>query len=211
MCFIFSLIPATIFTVIGYFVLFSSTKAEGAVQKFGQILAIWVLIVALFFPIMGLYVTLSDLCPMGEFMESGGQFWSQLIKLRIQRAGCKSEGSITGITTSDNDLRFHLPFKADPHLLQNLSSFPAGSPQLGQNLEGEVALAFAWWVTGPLTSARRAAVFQTKKMTRIITIPTIATMGQLLPSFPFDVEGNAGSCTPGGAELATDNWAEVIV
>ncbi len=70
MCFIFSLIPATIFTVIGYFVLFSSTKAEGAVQKFGQILAIWVLIVALFFPIMGLYATLSGLCPMEEMMKT---------------------------------------------------------------------------------------------------------------------------------------------
>jgi hypothetical protein len=70
MCFIFSLIPATIFTVIGYFVLFSSTKTEGGVQKFGQILAIWVLIVALFFPIMGLYVTLSGLCPIGELMQT---------------------------------------------------------------------------------------------------------------------------------------------
>ncbi len=70
MCFIFSLIPATIFAVIGYFVLFSSTKAEGAVQKFGQILAIWVLIVALFFPIMGLYVTLSGLCPIDELMQT---------------------------------------------------------------------------------------------------------------------------------------------
>ncbi len=70
MCFIFSLIPATIFAVIGYFVLFSSTKAEGTVQKFGQILSIWVLIVALFFPIMGLYVTLSGLCPIGELMQT---------------------------------------------------------------------------------------------------------------------------------------------
>ena len=70
MCFIFSLIPATIFAVIGYFVLFSSTKAEGTVQKFGQILAIWVLIVALFFPIMGLYVTLSGLCPIEELMQT---------------------------------------------------------------------------------------------------------------------------------------------
>ncbi len=70
MCFIFSLIPATIFAVIGYFVLFSSTKAEGAVQKFGQILAIWVFIVALFFPIMGLYVTLSGLCPIEELMQT---------------------------------------------------------------------------------------------------------------------------------------------
>ncbi len=70
MCFIFSLFPATIFTVIGYFVLFSSTKTEGAVQKFAQILTIWIFIVALFFPMMGLYMTLSGLCPMGELMQT---------------------------------------------------------------------------------------------------------------------------------------------
>ncbi len=70
MCFIFSLIPATIFTVIGYFVVFSSAKTEGAVQKFGQILAIWVFIVALFFPMMGLYATLSGLCPIEEMMKT---------------------------------------------------------------------------------------------------------------------------------------------
>lgn len=74
MCFIFSLIPATIFTVIGYFVFFSSTKTEGARQKFGQVLAVWVFIVALFFPMMGLYVTLSGLCPIEgilQIMHSG--------------------------------------------------------------------------------------------------------------------------------------------
>ena len=64
MCFIFSFIPATIFLVIGYFVLFSSSKAEGNIKKFGQTLAIWVFIVALFFPICGAYVTFSGLCPM---------------------------------------------------------------------------------------------------------------------------------------------------
>ncbi len=69
MCFFFSLIPATIFTMIGYFVLFSSTKTEGAVQKFGKILAIWIFMVALFFPIMGGYVTLSGLCPMEEMIQ----------------------------------------------------------------------------------------------------------------------------------------------
>lgn len=36
MCFFFSLIPATVWLVVGYFVLFSSTKTQGAVQKFGQ-------------------------------------------------------------------------------------------------------------------------------------------------------------------------------
>ncbi len=68
MCFIFSLIPATIFTVIGYFVLFSSNKTEGTLGKFGQILAIWLFIIALFFPICGAYVTISGQCPMKKMM-----------------------------------------------------------------------------------------------------------------------------------------------
>ena len=69
MCFLFSLIPATIWVVIGYFVLFSSTKVEGAVQQFGRGLAIWVFIVALVFPTMGAYVTIAGLCPMEKMME----------------------------------------------------------------------------------------------------------------------------------------------
>ncbi len=64
MCFIFSFIPATVFLVIGYFVLFSSSRAEGTIQKFGKILAIWVFVVALFIPIGGAYMTISGLCPL---------------------------------------------------------------------------------------------------------------------------------------------------
>jgi hypothetical protein len=63
MCIIFSLIPATILTTIGYFVLFSSTKSEGAMSKFGKILAIWLFIIALIPIIVGLYLTISGLCP----------------------------------------------------------------------------------------------------------------------------------------------------
>jgi len=69
MCLFFSFIPATVFTVIGYFVLFSSTKAEGNVKKFGQVLAIWIFIIALFPIIMGTYVTLSGLCPIDEMLK----------------------------------------------------------------------------------------------------------------------------------------------
>ncbi len=47
------------------------------------------------------------------------------------------------IENFDNDLRVHLPFKADPHLLQNLSSLPVGFPQLSQKFEGDFILAFA--------------------------------------------------------------------
>jgi Mn2+/Fe2+ NRAMP family transporter len=65
MCFIFSLIPATIFVVIGYFVLMSSGKAEEGVRKFGRFLAIWVFIIASFFPICGAYMTLQESAPWG--------------------------------------------------------------------------------------------------------------------------------------------------
>lgn len=40
MCFFFSLSPATIWVVLGYFVLFSSYKTQGAIQTFGQVLAV---------------------------------------------------------------------------------------------------------------------------------------------------------------------------
>jgi len=69
MCFFFSLLPATFFVILGYFVLFSSRKAEGNIGKFGLILAIWLFIVALFFPISGAYMTLSGQCPMTEMMQ----------------------------------------------------------------------------------------------------------------------------------------------
>ncbi len=69
MCFFFSLIPATFWVVVGFFVLFTSNKAEGTIQKFGKILAIWIFIVAAFFVICGAYVTLSGNCPMEKMME----------------------------------------------------------------------------------------------------------------------------------------------
>jgi predicted acyltransferase len=70
MCLIFSLFPATIFVLIGYFVLFSSSKAEGKIRIFGIVLAIWLFIIAAFFPICGAYVTLSGSCPMEEIIQN---------------------------------------------------------------------------------------------------------------------------------------------
>ena len=69
MCFFFSLIPATIFVTIGYFVLFSAGKTEGGVRKFGQILAIWIFVIALLPPVAGAYVSLSGLCPIEQMMQ----------------------------------------------------------------------------------------------------------------------------------------------
>ena len=106
-------------------------------------------------------------------------------------------------------LKFYQPFKADPHLLQNLSSLPAGFPQLEQNLEGEPVLTIALSILGE--PARRAAICQTKT-TAIIKPPTAITiMDQLIPNFPFAVRGEADSYTPEEAKLATDNWSESVV
>lgn len=68
MCFLFSLIPATFWATVGFFVLFTSTKTEKGMRLFGQILAIWIFVVALFFPICGAYMTLSGLCPIDQMM-----------------------------------------------------------------------------------------------------------------------------------------------
>ena len=64
MCFFFSFLPATFWVVVGYFVLFASTKSEGGVRTFGRILAIWIFIIAAFIPLMGAYISLSGLCPL---------------------------------------------------------------------------------------------------------------------------------------------------
>jgi hypothetical protein len=69
MCFFFSLIPATVWLVIGFFVLFASTRAEGRLRKFGQVLAIWAFIIAAFIPLGGAYLTLVELCPMEGMIE----------------------------------------------------------------------------------------------------------------------------------------------
>jgi hypothetical protein len=69
MCFFFSFLPATIWIVIGYFVLFSTIKVEGGIQLFGRILAIWVFIIASFFPIAGAYMTISGMCPTEQHFE----------------------------------------------------------------------------------------------------------------------------------------------
>ena len=64
MCFFASLMPATMLAVVGYFVLFASTRAEGPVYMIGRVLAIWIFFLALMFPIMGAYVAIAGLCPM---------------------------------------------------------------------------------------------------------------------------------------------------
>jgi len=70
MYFFFSLIPATLAVVLGYFILFSSARAQGAVKVLGRILAAWVFVLAALFPAAGGYVTYADLSPVGSMMQS---------------------------------------------------------------------------------------------------------------------------------------------
>lgn len=69
MCFFFSLIPATIFVIIGFFILFASTRSDGRLKMFAQVLAIWLFIIAALIPLGGAYATLAGLCPMEAMME----------------------------------------------------------------------------------------------------------------------------------------------
>ena len=68
MCFFFSFMPATFWFVIGYFVLFSSTKADGSVRALGQGLSIWIFIVAGFIVMAGAYVTMSGMCSIDAIL-----------------------------------------------------------------------------------------------------------------------------------------------
>jgi hypothetical protein len=69
MCFFFSLIPATFWAIVGYFVLFSSTKAVNSIRIFGQVLAIWIFVIAAAIPVTAAYVTLAGLCPIEQMFQ----------------------------------------------------------------------------------------------------------------------------------------------
>lgn len=73
MCFFISFMPATFWLILGYFVLFSSTKAEGRVRTLGRALAIWAFIIAGFILLAGVYVTTTGLCTMDMVMQCSGR------------------------------------------------------------------------------------------------------------------------------------------
>jgi len=70
MCFFISFLPATIWAVIGYFVLLSSTRAEGQVQTLGYWLAIWIFIIAVLIPCVAAYITLAGFCPLDALIQA---------------------------------------------------------------------------------------------------------------------------------------------
>ena len=70
MYFFVSLIPATIWAVLGYFLLFTSARAQGPMQVLGRVLSIWVLVIAALFPAAGAYAMFADLSPISAMMQS---------------------------------------------------------------------------------------------------------------------------------------------
>lgn len=69
MLFVISLIPATVLVIIGYFVLFSSTRATDGVKRFGQVLAIWTFLLAGGAVGGGLVAQATGFSPMGNFAQ----------------------------------------------------------------------------------------------------------------------------------------------
>ena len=67
MCFIISLFPATFWVIVGYFILFSSSKVDSnGIRALGQILAIWTFVIAAAIVIGAGYMTLAGLCRFGD-------------------------------------------------------------------------------------------------------------------------------------------------
>jgi hypothetical protein len=72
MCFFVSFVPATFWAIVGYFVLFSSTKAEGFVSSLGRGLAIWAFVISGCIVIAGAYITMTGLCSLDALMQCPG-------------------------------------------------------------------------------------------------------------------------------------------
>jgi hypothetical protein len=83
MCFLFSLIPATIFVIVGYLILFSATKTQGSVQVFGYVLSAWVFIISAFFSAMGAYASMSGACPSIQTMMQSMHSRESLVSRRL--------------------------------------------------------------------------------------------------------------------------------
>ena len=69
MWFLTSLLPATLPLVLGFFVLFSAARTQGATAKFGRILAAWPFALAVLFPLAGAYISFAGFSPLDSAMQ----------------------------------------------------------------------------------------------------------------------------------------------
>lgn len=70
MCFFFSLVPATAWLIIGYFVLFAASRSDGGIRLFGRVLAVWIFVIAAAIPLAGAYAALAGFCPIEDMMRT---------------------------------------------------------------------------------------------------------------------------------------------
>jgi len=57
-------------TVLGYVVLYCSSKSAGGIAAFGKALAIWVFVLAAVPPLIGAYVSIAGACPVDRAIHS---------------------------------------------------------------------------------------------------------------------------------------------
>ena len=69
MFFYFSIIPATVWVIIGFFLLLASIKAKGGLRTLGRVLAIWSFVIAALFPLSHAFDNFLWQSPMGVVME----------------------------------------------------------------------------------------------------------------------------------------------
>jgi hypothetical protein len=86
MIFLFSLIPATALVVVGYFVLYASTRAEGGLERFGKYLGIWIFFLAGVSVLGGLLAsTVGIRGAMGDMMRGIGQHMERMENLEEEQ------------------------------------------------------------------------------------------------------------------------------
>ena len=74
---LFALVPVTLLVVLGYFVLFAASKAEGSARAFGKYLSIWVFVLA------GLLLLAAAFAPRFGFGSRGPGFGHGLFMGRL--------------------------------------------------------------------------------------------------------------------------------
>lgn len=85
MLFAVSLLLATIFIVVGYFVLFASTRAEGGIKRFGQGLGIWIIFLASVTVLGGLYGSTVGIPGLSGFMDGMNQHMETMSAVEEQQ------------------------------------------------------------------------------------------------------------------------------
>lgn len=69
MAMLLSILPATIFAVLGYLILYCAVRSKGGMRAFGRGLAIWLFILSGLSLSAGAYVSIAGFPPMEEHFQ----------------------------------------------------------------------------------------------------------------------------------------------